>query len=72
MAQCINLSFLSTESWTYHSKYTVQGEVGANVGGGCHAHDGSYGAQIKYGGQSLQQGRLGRLGAVHIDGTAQS
>lgn len=67
-----NTRHLSTESWTYHSKNSVQGEEGADVGGGCHVNDGSYGAQIKYGGQSLQQGQLVRLGAVHIDGTAQS
>lgn len=55
---------------TYHSEYPIHGEVCADVGAGCHVHDGSYGAQVKDRTQSVQQGGLVRLRAVHQEGTA--
>lgn len=57
--------------WTHHSEHPVQDEVDADVGAGGHVHDGTYGAQVKDGGQRLQELGLAGPRTVQMRGTAQ-
>lgn len=58
--------------WTHHSKYPVEDEVDADVGAGRHVHNRTYGAEVKNGGQSLQELGLAGLRTVQKRGRAQN